>query len=226
MNSIDNSERIERFLREQMTAEENEAFLRDMETDEALRHEAQLTALMLKELSEQQQRHDSEIIAEVVAAKNKARQARLITLAKWVGSVAAVVLLLFGTYIWFSPSDGGADYVALAEQYYNATPAATYRSGTTDADKELEHLFKLVGNNDSIPTVISRLKAINNNLDAEYAYRANGNEKRIAWYLALAYLKDNRPDDAKQLLQTIVADDKGTGLGVSAQSLLDKIEKQ
>ena len=90
----DNNDRIEKFLWEQMTPEENEAFLRDLETDGALRKEARLRALMIQELHDRQAEQDAAIIAEVLAdKKGAARKARIIRLVKWVGSVAAVLPL-------------------------------------------------------------------------------------------------------------------------------------
>ena len=48
MANKDNNERIERFLREQMSLEENEAFLNDLRIDKDLREEALMMALMKK----------------------------------------------------------------------------------------------------------------------------------------------------------------------------------
>ena len=48
MENKDNSERIERFLKEQMSPEENDASLNDLKSDKDLREEAQMMALMIK----------------------------------------------------------------------------------------------------------------------------------------------------------------------------------
>ncbi len=221
--ATDNSDRIDRFLREQMTPEENDAFLRDLETDEALRKEAQLTALMIQELHERQAKQDAEIIEEVVASRKQSKKARIIRMMKWAGSIAALLLLLFGVYIYQSDKSSETDYIALADRFYQETAAPNFRGGVTDADEELTNLFDQVGNSDDIPGVISRLQDIYDHLDTEYAYRANGNDIRIAWYLALAYLKDKQPDKATLLLRTIIQDDKGTELGANAKELLNSI---
>lgn len=224
--ATENSERIDKFLREQMTSEENEAFLHDMETDEALRKEVQLTALMIRELHERQTREDADIIAEVVTGRRSDRKAQIVRMAKWVGSVAAMLLLVFGIYLYQSGSSNEIDYIALADKYFTETPASTFRGGQTDADEELSDLFAQVGSRADIAPVVSRLQVIYDHLDSEYAYRANGNDIRIAWHLALAYLKDRQPDKATPLLQTIVADDKHTDLGLKAQALLNDLEDE
>ena len=223
----DNSERIDRFLREQMSPEENDAFLRDLDSNEALREEAQLTALMIQELHDRQKKQDAEIIAEVLAAKaakKAASKAKIIRLVKWVGSVAAMLILVFGVYLYQKNLSDEVNYVALADKYYKETPITTYRSNLTDADKELADLFHQVGTADDIVPVVNRLQVIYDNVDAEYAYRANGNDIRIAWHLALAYLKNDQPDKASKLLRTIIQDDKGTDLREKAKDLLIEIE--
>ena len=222
--ATDNSERIDNFLREQMTPEENEAFLHDMETDEALRQEVLLTAQMIQQLHERQVRDDDDIIAEVVATRKTARRARIIRMVKWLGSVAAMLFLVFGIWLYQSAPSGGIDYIALADKYYTETSAPTYRSGLTDADEELADLFEQVGTSGDMSAVISRLQAIYDDIDSEYAYRVDGNDVRIAWHLALAYLKDNQPHKATKLLRTITTDDKGTDLGTKAQRLLHDIK--
>lgn len=243
----DFNERIDRFLREQMSPEENEAFLRDLETDDALRKEAQLRALMIQELHDRQARQDADIIAEVVADKKAARKTRVIRMLKWVGSVAAVLLLVFGVHTFLSDSEHGTDYIALADKYYDETPEPTFRSGLTDADKELYELFRQVRESHYNPPVrhhngvqqslhvrescdmtpvISRLQAIYDHRDSEYAYQVNGNDVRIAWYLALAYLKNNQPDKAAGLLRVIIQDDKGTDLADKAKELLKRMKNE
>ena len=222
----DFNERIDRFLREQMSPEENEAFLRDLETDDALRKEAQLRALMIQELHDRQAKQDADIIAEVVADKKATRRTRVIRMLKWVGSVAAVLLLVFGVHTFLPDSEHGTDYIALADKYYSETPEPTFRSGLTDADKELYELFRQVRESCDMTPVISRLQAIYDHRDSEYAYQVNGNDVRIAWYLALAYLKDNQPDKAAGLLRVIIQDDKGTGLADKAKELLKKMKNE
>ena len=138
--ATDNTERIDKFLRDQMTPEETDAFLRDMELDEELRKEAQLTALMIQDLQERQAERDSEIIEEVVASKKKAKIVRMV---RWTVSIAAIFLLLFGVYTYQSnfTKEDGITYIALADKYYNQTPKALFRSGANDLEHELDSLL-------------------------------------------------------------------------------------
>ena len=61
MGKIDNSERIERFLRNEMSAEDSEAFIRDLKNDPALLEEAQMMAMLIKVMKEEQAKQDEEM---------------------------------------------------------------------------------------------------------------------------------------------------------------------
>lgn len=227
--ATDNSERINKFLREQMTPEENEAFLRDLEKDEALRKEAQLTAIMIQDLHKRQVKQDREIIDEMVAAK-KERRTKTVRLLKRIGAVATVLVLIFGVYLYQNNlSDREAlshsELIALANKYYTDTTTPAFRSDFSNEEKELVDLFDKVGKDEDIPTVVKQLQSIHDRVDEEYAYRVNGNDVRIAWYLALAYLKNNQQDMAFPLLRGIVTDDKGTELGQRANMLIEELDK-
>ena len=195
----DNSERIDKFLRGLMTPEENNAFMSDFNNDRVLREETQITALMIKELEESQAQKDAEIIEEVLAVK----RARIITIARRTLSIAAMIILIFGvTTLWNRQSDTDA----LFEQYYVSPEVSSPRGGDEDAVKqELTNLFIQVGTEKDITPVINRLQTIHDNIVAdneeydEYKYSHN----TIDWYLALAYIKNENLDKAKELLKPL-----------------------
>ena len=195
--ATDNTERIDKFLRDQMTPEETDAFLQ----------------------------RDSEIIEEVVASKKKAKIVRMV---RWTVSIAAIFLLLFGVYTYQSnfTKEDGTTYIALADKYYNQTPKALFRSGANDLEHELDSLFAKVGTSEEMTSTINRLQEIHESIDSVYVYSVNGNDIRIKWFLALAFLKDGQKGKATELLSTIVKDDKGTYLKEEAEQLLKDIDKQ
>ena len=81
--------RLEKYLREQMTPEENEEFLNDLRNDKELCEEMQTTVLMIKTLKEDQAKQDAEIIEEVLASKKKAK---IITIVRRTLSIAAIFI--------------------------------------------------------------------------------------------------------------------------------------
>lgn len=209
MANIDNSERIERYLREQMSLEENEAFLNDLRNDKNLREEAQMMALLIKDMKEEQAKEDAEITEKVFATKKKVKNKSMV---RWTLSIAAVFLLIFGvTTLWNKQSKQSDTEILFAQadalfvQYYSYDVTSP-RGGDDDAIKqELVELYNKVGSDKDISPVISRLQTIYDNVQSRNEdYQDYGNSSReIAWYLALAYIKDHNLDKAKELLKPL-----------------------
>ena len=206
MANKDNSERIERFLREQMSPEENDAFLNDLKNDKGLREEAQMMALMIKEMKEEQARQSEKLTEDVLAEEKQAKKARIISMVRWPLSIAAMFILIFGaTLLWNRQSDSEI----LFNEYYQPYVVQGERGGDDDAIKEeLANLYNKVGTEDDVTPIITRLQTIydnilSNNVDyAEYIYY----EKDIVKYLALAYIKNDDLDKAKRLLKPYAED--------------------
>ena len=191
MENKDNSERIERFLREQMSPEENDAFLNDLKNDKDLREEAQMMALMIKEMK-------------------AGRQAYIVC------PLAAMFILIFGaTMLWNKQSDTDALFT---EYYSSYTLQGESRGGDSEVEKELAVLFNQVGTEKDISTVIDKLQKIYDSVDSEYEYSLYADD--IAWYLALAYLKVDKPEKSKELLKPLA--ENGNDLAIK---LLNAIEK-
>ena len=206
MADKDNSERIERFLREQMTPEENESFLNDLKSDKDLREEAQMMALMIKEMKEEQAKQSAKLTEDVLAEE---KRQKIIRMVRWPLSIAAMFILIFGAVmLWNKQSDTDVLYAQadnIFEQHYSPyTLQGVSRGGDTDVEKELAVLFNQVRKEDDISTVIDKLQKIYDSIDSEYEYSLYADD--ITWYLALAYLKDHNLDKAKELLKPLVDD--------------------
>jgi hypothetical protein len=207
----DNYNRLEKYLSEQMTPEENEEFLNDLRNNKELCEEVQTTALMIQALKEEQSRQDAEIIEDVLAYKKKAK---IITIVRRTLSIAAMIILIFGvTTLWNRQSDTDA----LFEQYYVSPEVSSPRGGDDEAvQQELINLFIKMGTEEDITPIINRLQNIYDNIqarNAEYAeYRYS--QRTIAWYLALAYIKNDQLDMAKVLLKPLAdnGDEEATKL--------------
>ena len=205
MVNKDNSERIERYLREQMTPEENEVFLNELRNDKELREEAQMMALLIKEMKEEQAKQDEAITQEILETRGNSN-AKTIRLVKWIGSIAAMFILLFGANQWYT----SYKIDKLYDAYYTPYDASLARGGDDEAiKKELADLYNKVGTEKNITPVITRLQSIYDGIQAnsddysDYRYYEND----IAWYLALAYIKDHNLDKAKELLKPLADND-------------------
>ena len=200
---VGNSERIDKFLKKQMTPEENEKFLEDLKKDKELRYEAQMTALMIQELQERQAKEDAEIIEDILASKKKAKT---ISITRWALSIAAMFILLFGAItLWNKQSDTDVLYAQadnIFEQHYSPyTLQGNSRGGDTDVEKELAVLFNLIGTEKDVSSVIEKLQKIHDSIDSEYEYSLYADS--ITRYLALAYLKDHNLEKAQKLLKPL-----------------------
>lgn len=195
---VDNSERIDKFLKKRMTLEENERFLEDLRKDEELRKEAQITALMIQELQERQAKEDAEIIEDILASK---KRAKTISITRWALSIAAMFILIFGvTTLWHKQS---AKDALFSEYYSSYIPQGDLRGGDSGVEEELALLFNQVGTEKDVSLVIEKLQKIYDS--SEYKYRQYSN--LIARYLALAYIKDKNLDKAKELLKPLADND-------------------
>ena len=216
MENKDNSERIERFLKEQMSPEENDAFLNDLKNDKDLREEAQMMALMIKEMKEEQIKQSEKLTEDVLAEEKQAKKARIISMVRWPLSIAAMFILIFGaTLLWNRQSDTDALFT---EYYSSYTLQGESRGGDSEVEKELAVLFNQVGTEKDISTVIDKLQKIYDSVDSEYEYSLYADD--IAWYLALAYLKVDKPEKSKELLKPLA--ENGNDLAIK---LLNAIEK-
>lgn len=232
----DNSERIDKFLHEQMTPEDNEAFLKDLRTDKELRDEAQAMALLIKEMREEQAKQDKAVIQEIqtsdseigwrltgftysgsVDFRDLVGAAR--NMIKWVGSIAAMFIIFWGgIQIYTSYS---IDKVF--DEYYE--PYESHLSKGLDDEviqKELAELYNKIAIEKDVTPIITRLQTIYDNIQSnnedylDYGYYEND----IAWYLALAYIKDHKLDKARELLKLLAEEEDA-----EAEELLDAIEK-
>lgn len=194
-----NNDRIDNYLADQMTPEENDAFLNDLRNDKDLREDAQMMALMIKEMKEEQAKQDSEVIEEVLLSQKQDKKAKTISMIRWSLSIAAMFILIFGaTLLW----DRQFDTDALFTEYYSSyTLQGESRGVDSDVEKELVILFNQVGTADDITPVINQLQKIYDSIDSEYEYSLYADD--IVWYLALAYLKDHNLDKAKELLKPL-----------------------
>jgi len=203
MANKDNSERIERFLREQMTPEEDEAFLNDFRNDKDLREEAQMMALLIKEMKEDQAKQSEKLREDVLAEEKQSKKAKKVSMVRWSLSIAAMFILIFGaTLLWNRQSDTDK----LFNEYYSSYTIdhGPIKGGNnSNVEEELAVLFNQVGTEKNLSIVIDKLQKIYDSIDSEYEYSLFTDD--IAWYLALAYLKDGKPEKAKELLNQLAS---------------------
>lgn len=220
MANKDNSERIERYLREQMSPEENDAFLNDLQNDKELREEAQMMALMIQGMKEEQARQDAATTDKVLATDKSAKKpAAIIRRLRWPLSIAAMFILVFGaSLLWNRQSDTQSDTDKLFNKYYSSYTIdhGPIKGGdNSNVEKELAELFNQIGTAKDVAPIIDKLQIIYDSIDSEYEYSLYADD--ITWYLALAYLKDDKPEKAKGLLQSLIDNQNGEAIKLTKE---------
>ena len=106
MENNNHSERIQRYLTDQMTPKESEAFLNDLKNNKELREEAQMAAMAINAMKTKRSADDAGIVNEVMVSKHSSPKARIVRLMRWTVSVAAVFAIVFGLSFYFKDRVG------------------------------------------------------------------------------------------------------------------------
>lgn len=213
MDGID--ERIEAFLRGEMTAEEEAAFKQEIRQNPELRSRVMAMTSLIKGMQEQNSAREAAIIKENTV-KSKIRP-----LLYWACSVAAVLVIAFGIY-----KDHRYRMLdALVSPYYTEYDMSDVSRGDLDS-VTISHLYDLfiqIQVNRSVSYIIKELEPIYNSRNENFTYNAYAND--IAWNLALAYVKDDQIDKAINILQKLKADNPDTPIYNKADELIKKLKE-
>ena len=212
MDGID--ERIEAFLRGEMTAEEEVAFKQEIRQNPELRSHAMAMTSLIKGMHVQNSAKEATIIKENTA------KSRVRPLLYWACSVAAVFAIVFGVY-----KDHRYRMLdATVSPYYTEYDMSEVSRGDLDSvtTAHLYDLFIKIQENRNVSDIIKELESIYNSLDADFTYNAFAND--IAWNLALAYVKDDQIDKAISVLQKLKVDNPETPIYNKADELIKKLQ--
>ena len=212
MDGID--ERIESFLRGEMTAEEEMAFKQEIRQNPELRRRAMTMTSLIKGLHVQNSAKEATIIKENTA------KSRIRPLLYWACSVAAVFAIFFGIY-----KDHRYHMLdAAVSPYYTEYDMSDVSRGDIDSATvaHLYVLFTQIQENRNVSDIIKELEPIYNSLDADFTYNAYAND--IAWNLALAYVKDDQIDKSITILQKLKTDNPDTPIYNKADELIKKLQ--
>lgn len=206
-------ERIEAFLRGEMTFEEETAFKQEIRQNPELRNRAMAMTSLIKGLHDQNSFKETNIIKENTA-KSKVRP-----LLWWACSVAAVFAIFFGIY----KDQRYRMLNATVSPYYTEYDMSDFSRGDVDSATvaHLYGLFTQIQTNRSVSEIIKELEPIYYSLDDDFTFNAYAND--IAWNIALAYIKDDQIDKAIVILQKLKSDNPDTPISLKAQELLKKI---
>ena len=228
MDDID--ERIEAFLRGEMTADEETAFRQEIKTNPELRDRAKAMTSLIRSLQAKNTAKERAIIENTErGAKIKiADKSRMRPILWLVCSVAAVIAVIFVFYPRMSPMSPSRDdrYALLdatVSPYYTEYDMSDISRGDVDSATivHLYGLFTQIQENRNMSDIIKELEPIYNSLEDDFTYNAYAND--IAWNLALAYVKDDQIDKAIPILQKLKADNPDTPIFSKSDELIKEL---
>lgn len=213
MDGID--ERIEAFLRGEMSVEEEVVFKQEIRQNPELRSRAMAMTSLFKGLQDKNSAKEATII------KKSSTKSRVRPILWWACSVAAVFAIFFGIY-----KDRRYRILdSTVSPYYTEYEMRDITRGDFDTATiaHLYGLFTQIQENTNVSGIIKELEPIYNSLDEEFTYTAYAND--IAWNLALAYVKDDQIDKAISILEKLKADNPDTPIYNKADELIKKLQE-
>lgn len=211
MDGID--DRIETFLRGEMSTEEEAAFKQEIRLNPELRNRAMAMTSLIKGL------HDQNTVKEKAILNGNTAKSRVRPILLWATSIAAVFAILFGIY----KDQRYRTLDATVTPYYTEYSMSDVSRGDVDsvAATHIYGLFTQIQNNRSMSDVITELEPIYRSLDDDFTYHPWATD--IAWYLALAYIKDDQIDKAILILKKLKEDNPETPIYNKADDLIKKL---
>ena len=241
---LEEDDRIEAYLKGQMSAEEEQQFMKELNDNPELKQKAIIAARLVKGLKQVGAAQDKDIQgaflasstesvqsaaekaihAEKVSASTSARTIPIRRTSTWLSIAASLVFIVWLGYEY-------ADYkhtTGLGEDFGNTFSSSMIVRGDdspTDTEKKLELLFTDVKNSDNLDNAIHELSLCweLSTMDTYNDYTIYSAE--IGWNLAIAYLKDNNKKDAKIVLDKLITtSEDGSAINVKAKELLIKLQ--
>lgn len=225
-------ERINRFLRGEMSSEEETTFMDELKSNDVLRNKAVVAARMakaMKTVGEEEDSlvkealltsddHDIEMIVKNVTRK----RSKLLTLRILSVAASILILVISGWHYY--------DYrvtTGLGNEYEMMFESSSFVRGvdTGSVEKELNILFAKVKSGDDSDNTIKRLSLLWELSTMETYNDYTDYAPQIGWNLAIAYLKDNDKGNAIAVLTKLesIAED-GTAIKNKCIELNNKLK--
>ena len=231
-------ERIAKYLKGKMTADEEQLFLLELGTNAELKEKAVAMARLAKAMKEAGIASDKDVVSEFLdvdsdTVKTVAKDAivtkkkgKIITWRRtvtWLSAAASVALLVWGGFSF-------NDYrktTGLGEEYSSVFTSSQFTRGGEDnaeIENKLAKLFDNVAAKTDCDNTLSELEKCwdlatqeNDNDYTDYA-------PEIGWNLAIGHLKNNDKKKAKAVLSKLIdIAPEGTAISDKARELLHKI---
>lgn len=238
-------ERIERFLRGQMTPEEEAQLHEDLKNNPELREHALAVSALVKGLREKEKYHDKCVTHRILRDSKESlrpcgmeitedekstptepqKPSNLRRLIIWSSSIAAALALVIG-YNFYAENARYAQVNEMLSPYYEHYDPASLSRGEADSVTiaHLYTLFNRIPEEKDMKEIIAELEPIYASLESDFTYYPYAND--IAWNLALAYVKAGEKEKAITVLKAIVHDNKDLPIADKAVTLIETLKSR
>ena len=249
MNNIERYDAlIEKFLSDQMSEEEAASFKNKINSDPELKEHATAISALIMGMKRKHQKEDNNIISDVkelscqtcaqpaskaedetgiieneeeqIAASTDTKgRTSIIKMIALPLSIAAMAIIVFNIFILNAPEKN-----EVFDRYYSEYSRSSLIRGDENIEtaSQLEALFNNIGKNEDCSLTIDSLETIYKGVEANYEYRPYVND--IAWYLALAYIKDNQTDKAIKVLEQLIKNNPDTEIAERCKDILKDLK--
>ena len=200
-----NDERITRYMQGKMNADEESAFMEELNSNEDLRNQAIAQARLVKGMKQvDEELKDAFREADEQTIKRMAKEASETSVSKkssarWLAIAASVVFIVF---VGFKSYDY-YDTTSLGKKFANTFPTSTIIRGeaNADVDTELTTLFNNVAEGKDLDNTTSRLKTLWEQAKQDTYNDYTDYSPYIGWNLAIGYLRNYEKVKAKAVLE-------------------------
>lgn len=226
-------EQVERYLRRQMTVEEERAFKQSMADNPELKERARITALMIREMrnavaeesSEEQFRKAAGILPKAKVIRLWPRVMKYVVAACIVGIVAIIGVQQYDASQYKTI---GNDPVYLAYTPMLGETGHDHSAGEAEAIPQQDDILALFGKIEQgtdVKTAVKQLQGFYDQILSEGAQSALAEyQDDFAWYLSIGYLKLGKGKKAIPLLEGIIQRGEPAN-AEQAKKLLERIKE-
>lgn len=240
LQNIEQEARITRYLKGQMTADEEKAFVSELKQNPDLKAKAVTIAMMIKVMDSEGAKKDAEIVeafkasttneiqdvANKVSAPKKQTKIFFIPRKTFIAfsAAASILVCLLGGYRIYD----NHKMSALGGEYLAYFPASDYtRGGESPVDNELSALYDQVENGDRMHDAIKSLERLWSESRSDTYNDYTEYSPEIGWILANAYIRDNDKDKAIDVLTILESESEpGSAMAEKARELREKVEQK
>lgn len=231
-------ERIAKYLKGKMTADEEQLFLQELGTNAELKEKAVAMARLAKAMKEVGIASDKDVVSEfldvdsdtvkavakdAIATKKKSKIITWRRTATWLSAAASVALLVWGGFSF-------NDYrktTGLGEEYSTVFSSSQFTRGgeeNAEIENKLAKLFDNVATKTDLDNTLSELEKCWDLATQKTYNDYTDYAPEIGWNLAVGHLRNNDKKKAKATLEKLIdIAPEGTAIGDNAREVLMKI---